>query len=114
MKQLQKGLQSAIKALNALATKIDAISKKLEVFDKAKSTPKSPIKSMKKGTPKKVAVPTASETVLKVINRSKKGVNTAALIEKTGFNTKKIRNVVFRLKKQGKIKSPKKGVYAKA
>ncbi len=35
MQQLQKGLQPAVKALIALATKIDAISKKLGEAEKA-------------------------------------------------------------------------------
>jgi hypothetical protein len=123
MKHLQKELQSAVKALNSLAAKIDAISKKLGGAEKAAPVVKSlakatrkpaTSKTVKKSAPKKAAAPTASETVLKTIGRYKKGINTAALIEKTGFNTKKIRNIVFRLRKQGKIKSPKKGVYAKA
>ncbi len=123
MKQLQKELQSAVKALNALAAKIYAILKKLEGLEKTKPAKKSPKKqakktaskkAVKKSTQKKAAAPTASDTILKLIGRYKKGLNTAALIKKTGFNTKKIRNIVFRLRKQGKIKSPKKGIYAKA
>jgi len=57
---------------------------------------------------------TAADTVLGIIKRSKKGVDTAALMEKTGYNQKKIANIVFKLKKQGKIKSDSKGVYVKA
>jgi hypothetical protein len=38
----------------------------------------------------------------------------AALMEKTGYNQKKIANLVFKLRKQGKIKSVAKGVYVKA
>ena len=35
-------------------------------------------------------------------------------MEKTGYNQKKIANLVFKLRKQGKIKSVGKGVYVKA
>jgi hypothetical protein len=68
----------------------------------------------KKATPKKAKPATAVDTVLAIINRSKKGVGMAALMDKTGYNQKKISNLVFKLKKQGKIKSVAKGVYVKA
>jgi len=48
------------------------------------------------------------------IKRSKKGIATAALMEKTGYNQKKVTNIVFKLRKQGKIKNEGKGVYVKA
>jgi len=35
-------------------------------------------------------------------------------VEKTGFNEKKIRNIVYKLKKQGKIMAKEKGIYVKA
>jgi putative endonuclease len=54
---------------------------------------------------------TAVDTVLGLIKESGNGINTAALMEKTGFNEKKIQNLIFKLKKQGKIKSVSKGLY---
>jgi len=54
------------------------------------------------------------DTVLAIVSRSKKGVNTAILMEKTGYDQKKISNLLYKLKKQGKIKSVNKGVYLKA
>jgi hypothetical protein len=35
-------------------------------------------------------------------------------MDKTGYNQKKVANLVFKLRKQGKIKSVVKGVYVKA
>jgi hypothetical protein len=35
-------------------------------------------------------------------------------MQKTGYENKKIHNLVYKLKKQGKIKSETKGVYVKA
>ena len=58
-------------------------------------------------------MPTAVETVYKIIGGSKKGVDTATLMKKTGFDRKKIANIVYKLGKQGKIKSIEKGVYVK-
>ena len=69
---------------------------------------------VKKPASKKAAPATAVDTVLAIIKRSKKGVGTAALMEKTGYDQKKISNLVFKLKKQGKIKSVGKGVYVSA
>jgi len=36
------------------------------------------------------------------------------LEKKTGFVGRKIRDIIFRLRKQGKIKSERKGIYVKA
>jgi len=36
------------------------------------------------------------------------------LEKKTGFKGRKIRDTIFRLRKQGKIKSERKGIYVKA
>ena len=54
---------------------------------------------------------TATEKVLSVMRRSSKGVDIAGLKAKTGFEDKKIRNIVFRLTKQGTIKRAGRGVY---
>ena len=35
-------------------------------------------------------------------------------MKKTGFSEKQIHNIVYKLKKQGKVKSEGKGVYVKA
>jgi DNA-binding IscR family transcriptional regulator len=51
--------------------------------------------------------------VLAIINRSKEGVDSATLAEKTGFDKKKIANIVFKLRKLGKVKSVGRGVYVK-
>jgi predicted transcriptional regulator of viral defense system len=73
----------------------------------AKKTPKAPAK-------KKAAKVTATDQVLKIIKRSKKGVDTATLIKKTGFDQKKIRNILQRTFNQGKIKRAGKGIYVGA
>ena len=82
---------------------------------KAPVKPKKPVakKTVKKTDQKKKKTVTAVDTVLKIINRSKKGVDTPTLMKKTGFNEKKIHNIVYKLKKQGKIKSAGRGVYVK-
>ena len=55
---------------------------------------------------------TATEKILSVIEKSARGADISALKAKTGFEDKKIRNIVFRLTKQGTIKRAGRGVYA--
>ena len=57
---------------------------------------------------------TAADTVFGFIERSKKGVTTETLMKKTGFAQKKIFNIVYKLKQQGKIKSDQRGIYLKS
>jgi len=123
-KKLKKDLQTVNKDLKALVKKIDGIIvtidnlEKSEAASKPKSKP-SKAKTEKKATVEKAAVKesgpvTAADTVLAIINRSNQGVNTETLMKMTGYNQKKISNLVFKLRKQGKIKSAAKGVYVKA
>ena len=65
----------------------------------------------KKKTTKPV---TAMATVLNIIGSSETGVNTATIREKTGYEPKKVTNIVYKLKKQGKISAVKRGVYVKS
>ncbi|MBW1724731.1 MAG: hypothetical protein JRD87_00625 [Deltaproteobacteria bacterium] len=135
MKELDVFLKNVVEGMKSMAQGIDVLAEKLEIIAKsrvdvrpkrkakAKPARKAPAKSSKKKAAQKApkravsnkAKPrTAVATVLAIINRSKKGVNMATLMEKTGYDQKKIANLVYKLKNQGKIKSVKKGVYLKA
>jgi predicted Rossmann fold nucleotide-binding protein DprA/Smf involved in DNA uptake len=116
LKTVVEGMKAMAQGIEALADKLDTIkTSRVDVKGKTKPAGKAPSKQ-KKSTAKKAASKepvTAAETVLKIINRSKKGVSPAIISEKTGFAPKKVHNVVYKLKKQGKIKSIGKGVYLK-
>ena len=133
MKELDVALKAVVEGLRTLAQGVEKIAEKLEdsvpkkqakakPARKAASKPKkaAPKKAAakkpapKKAPAKKAVKKTAADSVLAIINRSKKGVDSATLVKKTGFNKKKVANIVFKLRKQGKIKSVSKGVYAKA
>ena len=127
MKKLKKDLEAILKALNGLAQKVEKLQEQIgeetkpTKKPKAKVAKKAPARKVaakkaapKKAVPKKAKPATAVDTVLAIIRRSKKGVGMAALMEKTGYNQKKIANLVFKLRKQGKIKSVDRGVYVKA
>ena len=54
---------------------------------------------------------TAVDRVFDVIRRSRAGLGFADIQAKTGFGDKKIRNIIFRLNKIGKIKRKQRGTY---
>ncbi len=55
---------------------------------------------------------TASDTVLEVIRETgDKGIGFAEVQDRTGFNEKKIRNIIFRLNNLGRIKRIDRGIY---
>lgn len=54
---------------------------------------------------------TALDAVLDTIKRSREGAGFAEIQAKTGFEEKKIRNIIFRLHKTGKIKRKSRGIY---
>ena len=111
MKNLQQELKKVAKDFTQLAVKLDKISKALEKGGKAPAK-KAPVKKKPvKAGPKKE---TAFSNVLSVVNRSKKGVTTSQIMEKTGFNRIKVANIIFTAKKRGMIKTVSKGVYMKA
>jgi len=114
MKELERDLQSVLKSLRALTQKTDKMIKRLEKLEKAQAAKKPKVKAIKKAVARKPAKVSASGTVLAIIKRSRKGVDKATLIKKTGFEDKKIRDITYRLRKQGKIKGEPKGIYVKA
>ena len=66
----------------------------------------------KKHIPKGHARVTDKDKVLGIIKRSPKGIDVARLKTKSGFEDKKVRNIVFRLSKEGTIKRVGRGIYA--
>ena len=140
MKELQSVLNIVSDGLKTLAKGVEAIAEKVDEVAKSQSPVKSKSKKASKATTKakaakkpakRAAVKTArkpakkaakkkevgavtdSDKVLEIIGGSKKGVGTAVIMEKTGFNPKKVANIVYRLRKQGRINSVDKGVYTK-
>jgi hypothetical protein len=115
-KKLKKDLKAASKTLYALAQKFEKMHKEIDKQEKSPKRPKA--KAVKKVPVKKVVVrrsapPTSADKIFAIIKRSKKGVNTEALMKKTGYERKAISNAIYKLTKQGKIKSLAKGVYVK-
>ena len=111
------------KDLTALKKNISTIGKKVDnlltAFEKEQTKAPKPSKSKavkakldrKAPVKKKTTKETATDQVLKIINRSKKGVNIDTLKKKTGFADKKLRNIIFRAYKEGKIQRADRGLY---
>jgi outer membrane biosynthesis protein TonB len=128
LKVVAEGLRTIAQGIGKIAEKLEESAPKKQPKakrkpaskTKTKPAPKAKVVAKPKKAPAKkapakktVKTATAADTVLAIINRSKKGVNSATLSDKTGFDKKKIANIVFKLRKMGKIKSVNKGVYAK-
>ncbi len=56
----------------------------------------------------------ATELVLDLIKRSDDGIAITQIREQTGFDDKKLRNIIFRLNKMGKITRVSRGFYTAA
>ncbi len=55
----------------------------------------------------------ASAVVLDIITKDRAGTRLKTIKEKTCFNDKKIRNIIYRLDQTGKIERVKRGIYRK-
>ena len=102
------------KDIDKLNAKIDRLEKLLKqtvkTAQKTKSRATTPAKKSAGGK----RADSATAVVLAKIGRSKKGVDVEALKVKTGFDDKKVRNIVARLYKLGKIKRVGRGKYTGA
>ena len=109
-------------ALRALTNTTNKMIKSVEKFEKEQAARKAKAKTKakparkasvrKKPVPKKkAAAMSATDRVLQIIRRSKKGVDVPTLVRKTGFEEKKVRNIVFRAVKKGTIKRTGRGIY---
>jgi len=108
---------AAPKATAKKAPDKKAPAKKKAVKKAAAAKAPAPKKAIKKTVaakapaPKKAVEVTATDQVMNIIKRSKKGVDVPTLKNKTGFDDKKVRNIVFRAAKEGRIKKSGRGIY---
>ena len=112
---ITKDLQAIGKKLTELVKQTEKMAAALEKAEKPKTksvTTKTNAKAViTKKAPAKGGKKTDTDKLLAIINRSKKGINTATLMKKTGFDQKKVRNMLNRTYKQGKITRVEKGIY---
>ena len=79
-----------------------------------KSTAITGIQSSKTKTSTGRGTTTSTDRALEVIKRFRKGVGFADIQARTGFEDKKLRNIIYRLHKMGKIVRKSRGLYIAA
>jgi len=115
MKQLKRDLQAIIKEHKRLAQKVDKIIKQLERFEKAQRTKGLKTKKLREVTKIDPILANAmrrklypSDIVFAHIIGSSDGIDLPTLEKKTGFKNYTIKNIIHRLRMQGKITSKRK------
>ena len=120
VKAFGEGLRTLAQGVHAIADKLDSYAGSSNDRDfepepaanddnppeAAEETPDNTVSQ------KKPAI-TATAVVYEAIIAATKPIAMDELSEQTGFNTKKLNNIIYRLRKQNKIKSVDKGVYTK-
>ena len=115
MKKVQSQLKSIAKSLSALSKQVDSVSKQLGKAQPAKKVAAKKVVAKKTVAKKAASVKKESvlDTALAVIKRSRKGVNIAALKEKTSLDSRQLSNALYKLSKRGVIASKSRGIYIK-
>jgi predicted Rossmann fold nucleotide-binding protein DprA/Smf involved in DNA uptake len=122
---IKQDLQALNRDIKALGKNMEKLIATVEKSEKPKTGKKTTAKSVKAKTSKRAPVKktpskkkttklTATDQVLKILKGRKRGVNVATLVKRTGFDSKKIQNIIHRTHKQGKIKRVGKGLYVGA
>ncbi|MGD2097370.1 MAG: hypothetical protein PVG35_07295 [Desulfobacterales bacterium] len=122
---LKRDLQAVKKDIKALEKKLEKLLKAYEKPQRPKAARKVKRRTAKRKTQPRAAAKksssrkrssqmTATEQILKIVKRSRKGVDVPTLKAKTGFQDKKVRNIIFRASKEGKIKKIGRGIYVGA
>jgi hypothetical protein len=91
--------------LDKIQVRLDQIERLLR-----SGSPRARATAKNKGAVKNGAV-TALDTVFDIIHKAPEGSSFKDIQNKTGYDDKKIRNVIFRLNKMEKIKRKSRGIY---
>ena len=126
-KTVGEGLRALAKGVNSIAEKLEGLTDvrggqrykpgtkhKPDREAKAETQKaKTAEDSAKKTAPRGKKGTAASDIVYEIFDSAKGPVDISILAEKTGFEKKKLHNILYRLKSQGKIRSVSQGVYVK-
>jgi predicted Rossmann fold nucleotide-binding protein DprA/Smf involved in DNA uptake len=101
------------KKLERISKDFEKLSKRLQKLTAAMDWEKG---EARRASIRKSAVPkrdrkSGTQRVLTIIDRSRNGIDAKSIIKKTGFEDKKIRNILFKASQQGKIERVERGVY---
>jgi hypothetical protein len=93
---------------------VDKLMAKLDLLENLIRQTASGTNNVTSGASRRRTAMTAVDIVLDTIKQAKQGLGFAEIQAKTGFDEKKIRNIIFRLNKTGKIKRKRRGIYIAA
>jgi len=121
LKTIAEKLKALSKEINSIAMQVGKATKpqtintvKTKPVKKAKKA-KAPKKlTQKKTVPSFKGSASNVDKVFEMIKNAAGGINNASIVEKTGLAQKQVANVIFKLKKQGKIKAVSRGVFTGA
>ena len=109
---IKKDLLAISQDLKKISQKTDRLILDFGKIEKQKVKPTKARATKKVLAKRKTAKLTATDQVLRIIMKRKRGIDTPTLMHKTGFDEKKVRNIVFKAFKGGKIKRVGRGLYA--
>ncbi len=99
------------KDVERLMTRLDQIEKQIKSIQSTRRKRRSAASSGTARKPWSRTSSSAVEQVLEVIRGLKQGAGMPEIKAKTGFDDKKVRNIIFRLNKNGSIERVSRGVY---
>lgn len=118
LQQIRNDLQSVVDNLQQLTASVGNIVAALENLNGEKSpsskTKRAPVRKkvvLKNGLVETIKRVPSTKIVYDLLKKAGQGVDITALMKATGYDQRKIYNIVFRLKKEGRIESVGRGVY---
>ncbi|MDX2451236.1 hypothetical protein [Desulfosarcina sp.] len=118
LQEIHNELQTVDKSLQQLAASVGNILAAIEKMNgeesprpKAKRSPVRKKVVVKNGVVEMIKRIPSTKIVYDMLRKSDRGMDIAALMQATGYDQRKVYNITFRLKKEGKIENAERGVY---
>ena len=100
------------KDIDKILTRIDRLEGVIRNMEREGLVAESRVRSARKSKASKVRGRiTATDKILAIVRDAPKGIDVAGLKTISGYEDKKVRNIVFRLRKQGVIERIGRGTY---
>ncbi len=97
--------------IEKIADRLDRLEMLVREIAAGGASGRLPVGARKHKAAKPRAATTAADTVCAALKTFKTGADLADIQAKTGFGEKKLRNIIFRLHKLGRIQRQSRGVY---
>ena len=114
LRAIATNVQEITNSIDRLSALLDQPA--VQVPSRSRSVRRSPVRkkiTMRNGVVERIKKIPSTRIVHDIITTSANDVDIRTLMKKTGYDQRKIYNIAFRLKNQGKIRSVGHGVYGK-